>query len=206
MAVYDAIRKAAEGLGTKDPPERHGLTPQRSENRVPITLTRRKGIVSARSCARPGGGLWPVKEPISRWWTTGAVSDEPDTVFARRMTVEYGVAAIPPSVFYHERDDPHVLRFCFAKNDAHPGGGCRQAMPHLKIALVQTELAWEDPGANRARFDERLATLDGAPDLVVLPEMFTTGFTMAGPRLAETMDGPSVEWSAQQRRPPEGST
>ena len=67
-------------------------------------------------------------------------------------------------------------------------------MPHLKIALVQTELAWEDPGANRARFDERLTVLDGAPDLVVLPEMFTTGFSMAGPRLAETMDGPSVEW------------
>ena len=47
-----------------------------------------------------------------------AVSDEPDTVFARRMTIEYGVAAIPPSVFYHGRDDHRVLRFCFAKNDA----------------------------------------------------------------------------------------
>ena len=67
-------------------------------------------------------------------------------------------------------------------------------MPHLKIALVQTELAWEDPGANRVHFDERLAALGDAPDLVVLPEMFTTGFTMAGARLAETMDGPSVAW------------
>jgi methionine aminotransferase len=46
-----------------------------------------------------------------------AVSDEPDTAFARRMTVEHGVAAIPPSVFYHGRDDHRVLRFCFAKND-----------------------------------------------------------------------------------------
>jgi omega-amidase len=67
-------------------------------------------------------------------------------------------------------------------------------MPHLKVALVQTELVWEDPAANRTRFDERLAAVDGAPDLVVLPEMFTTGFTMAGPRLAEPMVGPSVEW------------
>jgi methionine transaminase len=47
-----------------------------------------------------------------------AISDEPDTVFARRLTMEHGVAAIPPSVFYHQRNDHRVLRFCFAKNDA----------------------------------------------------------------------------------------
>ena len=47
-----------------------------------------------------------------------AVSDEPDTVFARRLTIETGVAAIPPSVFYHGGDDHRVLRFCFAKNEA----------------------------------------------------------------------------------------
>jgi len=46
-----------------------------------------------------------------------AITDEPDTAFARRMTVEHGVAAIPPSVFYHQLDDHRVLRFCFAKND-----------------------------------------------------------------------------------------
>jgi len=47
-----------------------------------------------------------------------AISDEPDTVFARHMTIAHGVAAIPPSVFYHQLDDHRVLRFCFAKNDA----------------------------------------------------------------------------------------
>jgi len=46
-----------------------------------------------------------------------AVSNESDTAFARRLTTEYGVAAIPPSVFYHDRDDYRVLRFCFAKKD-----------------------------------------------------------------------------------------
>lgn len=45
------------------------------------------------------------------------ISDEDDTGFARRMTVEHGVAAIPPSFFYHEKDDHRVLRFCFAKKD-----------------------------------------------------------------------------------------
>ncbi|MDJ0856878.1 MAG: methionine aminotransferase [Desulfobacterales bacterium] len=46
-----------------------------------------------------------------------AVTTEADVDFARRMTTDFGVAAIPPSVFYHDRRDDHVLRFCFAKHD-----------------------------------------------------------------------------------------
>ncbi|MFZ5568949.1 MAG: methionine aminotransferase [Thermodesulfobacteriota bacterium] len=46
-----------------------------------------------------------------------AISQEPDTAFARRMVTDMGVAAIPPSVFYSRRDDNQVLRFCFAKKD-----------------------------------------------------------------------------------------
>jgi methionine aminotransferase len=46
-----------------------------------------------------------------------AISDEPDLKFAKRLTVDHGVASIPPSVFYHLRDDHSVLRFCFAKKD-----------------------------------------------------------------------------------------
>ena len=46
-----------------------------------------------------------------------AVSDEPDTVFARRLITEHGVAAIPTSVFFHDGSDRHVVRFCFAKQD-----------------------------------------------------------------------------------------
>ena len=46
-----------------------------------------------------------------------SISDEPDTAFAKRLAVEYGVAAIPPSVFYHRNDDHKALRFCFAKKD-----------------------------------------------------------------------------------------
>jgi methionine aminotransferase len=45
------------------------------------------------------------------------ISDEPDVAFARRLTIEHGVAAIPPSVFYHDGRDHKVLRFCFAKKD-----------------------------------------------------------------------------------------
>ena len=46
-----------------------------------------------------------------------SITDEPDLEFARRLTVDYGVAAIPPSVFYHRQKDYKVLRFCFAKKD-----------------------------------------------------------------------------------------
>jgi methionine transaminase len=46
-----------------------------------------------------------------------AIDDVPDSAFARRMTVEHGVAVIPVSVFYPHGDDHRVVRFCFAKND-----------------------------------------------------------------------------------------
>jgi len=45
------------------------------------------------------------------------ISDEPDFEFSRRLTVENGIASIPPSVFYHDKQDNKVLRFCFAKKD-----------------------------------------------------------------------------------------
>jgi methionine aminotransferase len=45
-----------------------------------------------------------------------AITGEPDVEFARRLLTEHGVAAIPPSVFYHRNDDHKVLRFCFAKS------------------------------------------------------------------------------------------
>jgi methionine aminotransferase len=46
------------------------------------------------------------------------ITDAADVEFARRLTIEHGVAAIPPSVFYHGNDDHRVLRFCFAKKDS----------------------------------------------------------------------------------------
>ena len=46
------------------------------------------------------------------------ISDESDVAFAKRVTIEHGVASIPISVFYHNNKDDHVVRFCFAKRDA----------------------------------------------------------------------------------------
>ncbi len=67
-------------------------------------------------------------------------------------------------------------------------------MRDLIVTLVQQPLAWQDAAANRARFDGLLAPLAGRTDLVVLPEMFSTGFSMQAAALAETMRGPTVEW------------
>ena len=45
------------------------------------------------------------------------ISDESDVEFSKRLIIEHGVASIPPSAFYHQKDDHNVLRFCFAKKD-----------------------------------------------------------------------------------------
>nr|CAA6829398.1 MAG: Aliphatic amidase AmiE (EC [uncultured Thiotrichaceae bacterium] len=55
----------------------------------------------------------------------------------------------------------------------------------LRVSLVQSELVWHDPEANRAAFAEKLDALQEQVDLVVLPEMFTTGFTMNPQQAAE---------------------
>jgi predicted amidohydrolase len=64
----------------------------------------------------------------------------------------------------------------------------------LNITLIQTTLDWHDAGANRARFDGLIAEIDESTDLIVLPETFTTGFTMQSDSYAERMDGDTVAW------------
>jgi len=66
-------------------------------------------------------------------------------------------------------------------------------MENLKITLVQTDIIWENPKANIIKYAEMLATVDST-DVIVLPEMFTTGFSMAPEKLKENMNGPSVLW------------
>jgi predicted amidohydrolase len=72
-------------------------------------------------------------------------------------------------------------------------------LPDLNIALIQTELAWHDREANLARFEYLLDQASNA-DLVILPEMFTTGFSMDSEALAEPENGPSSHWMLAQAR------
>ncbi len=68
----------------------------------------------------------------------------------------------------------------------------------MRITLLQTNLHWEDPVANRKMFSTKFTNLIGKTDLVVIPEMFTTGFSMRSKELAETMDGPTVMWLREE--------
>lgn len=58
-------------------------------------------------------------------------------------------------------------------------------MNPLRITAIQTDLVWELPEANRSNIDALLSSIDGETDIVVLPEMFSTGFTMNVPAAAE---------------------
>ncbi|MBZ9556721.1 MULTISPECIES: amidohydrolase [unclassified Modicisalibacter] len=75
-------------------------------------------------------------------------------------------------------------------------------MSELRISLVQPDLRWEDPDANCRLLDEQLGGLDRTTtDLIVLPEMFATGFTMNSREMAEPMaDSRSVAWLRAQAR------
>lgn len=70
----------------------------------------------------------------------------------------------------------------------------------FRVTLVQQPLAWHDAAANRAHFASVLAPLAGFTDLVVLPEMFTTGFTMQPETYAEAADGPTRAWLLEQAK------
>lgn len=65
--------------------------------------------------------------------------------------------------------------------------------PNLKVTLIQSAIIWEDAAANRSHF-ETLIRQAGPSDLFVLPETFTTGFSMKPSSLAEAPDGPTVAW------------
>lgn len=64
----------------------------------------------------------------------------------------------------------------------------------MKIALIQTSLAWENPMENRSHLVQKINGFMEDVDLIVLPEMFSSGFTMNPKDVAETMEGETVLW------------
>lgn len=67
-------------------------------------------------------------------------------------------------------------------------------MSSLHISLIQTRLFWEDKAANLLMLEEKINSIKEKTEIVVLPEMFSTGFSMNPSALAETMDDPTVQW------------
>ncbi len=66
-------------------------------------------------------------------------------------------------------------------------------MEKLKITIIQPDIIWENPGANLKKYSEMTADLEST-DVIVFPEMFTTGFSMQPIILKEKMDGVAVNW------------
>ena len=72
--------------------------------------------------------------------------------------------------------------------------------PDLRLAIVQGPMVWQNIPANLEYYAKLLKTLATQPavDLIVLPEMFNTGFSMESAKLAEPIDGPTTRWLQQQ--------
>ncbi|MBN1533200.1 MAG: amidohydrolase [Spirochaetes bacterium] len=67
-------------------------------------------------------------------------------------------------------------------------------MQDLRVAVIQCPLVWENVDANLAAFEDRIGALTGGRDLILLPEMFTTGFTMRPESCAVGMESRPVRW------------
>jgi len=70
----------------------------------------------------------------------------------------------------------------------------------LNTALLQVNLKWEDAQANRSLFSKEIKALSEDIDLIILPEMFTTGFSMNASQLAEETDGLSLQWMREMAK------
>ena len=73
-------------------------------------------------------------------------------------------------------------------------------MRDLRVTLVQADLAWCDTGANLAHLASLMDSIQGTSDLIVLPEMFASGFTMHPEQCAGEMDGRAVTWLKERAK------
>ncbi len=73
-------------------------------------------------------------------------------------------------------------------------------MSSLTITTIQTNLFWQDKAANLSMLEDKISSLSEKTHIVVLPEMFSTGFTMETDNLAEPMDGDTINWMKRMSR------
>ncbi len=70
----------------------------------------------------------------------------------------------------------------------------------LTITTIQSNLFWEDIEKNLNMFSEKISVINEKTDLIILPEMFTTGFSMSTEKFAEKMDGRTVSWMKEKAK------
>src|SRR5436309_1027202 len=76
-------------------------------------------------------------------------------------------------------------------------------MSSITLTLIQANLHWENKEENLKMFEDKINAIKERAEIIILPEMFTTGFSMKATELGEKMDGPSVSWMkriAQEKR------
>ena len=73
-------------------------------------------------------------------------------------------------------------------------------MQNLRVTLIQSNILWEKIEENLSHFSQTIKTVQGRTDLIVLPEMFSTGFSMKPERVAESMDGKTMIWLQDQAK------
>lgn len=71
-------------------------------------------------------------------------------------------------------------------------------MNDLKISLIQADLHWENIDENLKMFSQKISAISESTDLIVLPEMFSTGFSMSPSTFAEKMNGKTVKWMEER--------
>lgn len=71
-------------------------------------------------------------------------------------------------------------------------------MNNLKISIIQSKLYWENRNENLKMFSEKIVAIKEQTDLIVLPEMFTTGFSMNPEKLFDTMEGETIQWMKRE--------
>lgn len=69
---------------------------------------------------------------------------------------------------------------------------------NLDICMLQTDIVWENPTANLHLLDQQIDAIQTQAHIIVLPEMFNTGFSMQATQLAESMEGPTAQWMKQK--------
>ena len=120
-ALSEEIRKIHQYLTfSSNTPVQHALAEFMQKKEVYLRLSefyQQKRDKFLESLKESRFRALPCKGTYFQMLDYSDITDEPDLDFARRLTTDFGVAAIPPSVFYHRRNDYKVLRFCFAKKD-----------------------------------------------------------------------------------------
>ncbi|MES2138567.1 MAG: amidohydrolase [Bacteroidota bacterium] len=73
-------------------------------------------------------------------------------------------------------------------------------MDDLKITIIQSSLHWENKEMNLDMFSQKINDITESTDLIILPEMFTTGFSMSPKKFAEPMNGATVNWMKEKAK------